>query len=239
MNPILVREHFKYIEYVGKKMKPKPKMYRKYKNKGFFSIPNGNKLLIMSDIHSITPDVINDLIKKGNIDKNTIVISCGDMAGDGDVGGDGDPYESYVKIKDNSFVFYFVQGNHDLYNKKCETLQNDDKTFCHVGGRIQKTVLGTITGVNGVPIDKNRDKRSHKKSYKIDKETYFKRVVNSLKRESDIFLTHYPLSMDEINDMCENTPKWYLCGHYHEKEYFVITSLYSKINLDNKMMEFI
>lgn len=33
-------------------------------------------------------------------------------------------------------------------NEKCKELQNDDMTFCHVEGKLQKIIIGTITGLH-------------------------------------------------------------------------------------------
>lgn len=192
MNKLLgnvIREHHKYIEYVGKKNKPKPKMFVKYKNNNLFNLPKDTSLLIMSDIHSITSDVVDDLIKKKIINKNTYVFSCGDMAGRGNIGGDGNPYDSYLNIKNNSKGFYFVQGNHDAYDERCLQLKNDDNTLCHVEGILQETPLGTISGVNGIYIENDKTERN---KHKIREKLYKKRLGFVLNLKPDILLTHMP-----------------------------------------------
>lgn len=57
-----VYENKKYIE-VMKRGKLHPKICYYYKNKGLFDLKEGIKLIIMSDIRSITSFVIDDMIK--------------------------------------------------------------------------------------------------------------------------------------------------------------------------------
>lgn len=91
------------------------KKYRHYAdiNTFFTAKPQASsdlKVIAMSDIHSITDKVITDLIRKKHINKNTIVITTGDMAGNGRSGaaGDDNPYDSYVKILKAAHSLYLV-----------------------------------------------------------------------------------------------------------------------------------
>lgn len=61
--PKLIGTHNKYCENVGNKNKPKIKECYYYKNNNFFVL-NGLRLVIMSDLHSLTDFVVDDLIKK-------------------------------------------------------------------------------------------------------------------------------------------------------------------------------
>ena len=242
--PKLLRSHQKYVEYVGKKLKPKPKTFYTFKNNGFFTLDSETRLLIMSDIHSITLDVIDSLVKKKKIDKNTIVITCGDMAGNGHIGGDGNPYDSYVKILESSKLFFFVQGNHDDFDKRANLLKNSDGSTCCVEGILQTTPIGTITGLNGVIA---KDKYVNPKKHKYSQELYYERLDYILKLKPDIVLTHQPLSDDDITRQKSiHVPKIRICGHQHNEDWFVMSHNqdtgkleHISMNMDNKIAEFI
>jgi predicted MPP superfamily phosphohydrolase len=228
-----VYENKKYIE-VMKRGKLHPKICYYYKNKGLFGLKEGIKLIIMSDIHSITSFVIDDMIKKKRINKETIVITTGDMAGDGSTGGNGDPYDDYIKILDASLAFYFVQGNHDYKNKKCKKLINKDGSKCCVEGFLQDTMIGTITGINGIEV---KDEDVNKKLHKYSSDEYQKKLEYVLSLKPDILLTHQPINKKRLNEIY--LPKIHLCGHYHMKDFFVNDKDYCMINLDGKIMEFV
>jgi predicted phosphodiesterase len=49
------------------------------------------RVLCMSDIHSATADAVTKLIKRKLVDRHTVVICTGDMAGTGSLGSDADP----------------------------------------------------------------------------------------------------------------------------------------------------
>jgi len=210
------------------------KIYYYYENNGLFSLPKNTKLLLMSDLHTATTYIIDDLIKKKKIDKNVIVISTGDMAGNGKMGGDADPYDDYVKINKHAKLFYFVQGNHDVFNQKCKELKNDDGTYCCVEGRVQNTPFGTISGINGIETSANKVKVL---KHKYSSEIYNKRLKFSLMTfEPDIFLTHQPIKKDILEKY--HLPKYHLCGHYHMEDYFQTDDDHTMINLDNRILEF-
>jgi predicted MPP superfamily phosphohydrolase len=230
MEPKLIRKHTKYYEFLIKKGRKKHKEYSKYINNNLFQL-NGHRLIIMSDMHTATSDVFDDMIKKKIIDKNTIVITTGDMSGNGKMGGDSDPYDDYVKIQQNAKCFYFVQGNHDILNKKCEELVNDDGSHCMVDGRLVNSPLGTIGGING--IETNDSKVDHNK-HKYSTKTYQKKLEFALNSRPDILLTHQPINKNRLTIL----PKYHLCGHQPIEPCFVINSDYTMINLDNKIMEF-
>lgn len=226
-----LEKHNKYYETL--KDTKKYKTYYLYDNNNVFTLPNDIKLLLMSDLHTATTKIIDDLIKIKKICKNTIVISTGDMAGNGKIGGNGDPYPDYLKIKNTAYSFYFVQGNHDIFNKKCRDLQNDDGTFCHVEGKIQQTVIGSITGLNGITTF---DCRVDKKKHRFSEELYEKRLEYVLNLKPDILLTHQPLKKETLKKYY--LPKIHLCGHYDINDFFQSDKDYTMINLDGKIMEF-
>ena len=57
--PILIHMHKKYCETVGKKNKIKECYF--YKNNAFFNL-NGMRLILMSDLHSLTDFIVDDMI---------------------------------------------------------------------------------------------------------------------------------------------------------------------------------
>lgn len=231
-HPVLINKSTDYKE-IFKNTKIRTKDYYSYSNNGLFNLGQYKRLIIMSDIHSITPKVIDDLIKSKKIDKDTIVITTGDMAGNGKMGGDADPYNDYLKINQHAGLFYFVQGNHDTYNPKCKDLVNSDGTYCCVEGRLQNTPLGTISGVNGI---ETIEKKVNKDKHKYDSELYNKRLRFTLKGKPDILLTHQPIEKDLLKKY--HLPKYHIHGHNHFDNHFRIED-YVMINLDNKIMEFI
>ena len=218
--PILTHMHKKYCEIVGKKTKIKECYF--YKNNSFFNL-NGMRLILMSDLHSLTDFIIDDLIKKKKIDKNTIVISTGDMAGNNKIGGDGSPYESYLKILKHCNKFDFVNGNHDIYNEKYIDIKNDDNTNCMVDMIIVNTIIGKISGLNGIEVS---DDMVNHHLYKYSSDEYNKKLNIVYAMEPDIILTHQPLKniIKGIN----------MCGHYHIDPH--IQS--NQINMDNKILIF-
>jgi predicted MPP superfamily phosphohydrolase len=230
VEPKLIRKHTKYYEILIKKGRKKPKEYSQYINNNLFQL-NGHRLIIMSDMHTATGDVIDDLIKKKTINKNTIVITTGDMSGNGKMGGDSDPYDDYVKIQQSAGYFYFVQGNHDILNEKCKDIINDDGSFCMVDGRVVNSPLGTIGGINGIETD---DSKVDHNIHKYSRKTYQKKLEFALNTRPDILLTHQPIQKSRIKIL----PKYHLCGHQPIEPYFVIDDDYTMINLDNKIMEF-
>jgi predicted MPP superfamily phosphohydrolase len=230
--PILIRKHDKYCEIVGKKNKPKTKECFFYKNNHFFKLDKF-KLVIMSDLHSLTEFIIDDLIKKKIIDENTIVITLGDMSGESKrIGGNGDPYESYKKILKHSNKFYFVQGNHDMFDNKFTLLVNDDSTPCMADSILIDTPIGTIAGVNGIETDENNiDPNYHKYS----SNEYNEKILKMLEFNPDIFLSHQPIThIDHSN----YKTKYYMSGHYKIDPFIQIKNETVFINADNKIIIF-
>ena len=58
-----IYENKKYVE-IMKRGKLHPKICYYYKNNKLFDLKNNIKLILMSDIHSITTLVVDDMIKK-------------------------------------------------------------------------------------------------------------------------------------------------------------------------------
>lgn len=224
---ILYHQHKKYVEIF--KNKEKSKIYQSYYNDGMFKLDDDKTLLIMSDIHSATTRVINDLIKKKIINKNTIVLTTGDMAGDGKMGGYGDPYNDYVNILENSYRFYFVQGNHDIKNDKCYNLVNDDGTKCMLDNIIENTCIGKIGGVNGIgTLPKRVDHNKHKYMY----DDYYKKINDITSEKLDILLTHQPINKKTFK---YTIPLLHICGHAPIEPYIQCDEDYTMINLDGRI----
>lgn len=234
--PKLIRSHNKYCEIVGNKNKNKNKIKECffYKNNDFFQL-NKIKLVLMSDLHSLTEYIIDDLIKKKIINSNTIVISTGDMSGNNKIGGNGDPYNTYKKILTNTGKFYFVQGNHDIYNEKCIELKNNDNSSCMVDSIIVDTPIGKIAGINGISVDNNNeDYNYHKYSHK----EYNEKLLKILEFNPDIILSHQPIQeIPGINFQNYNV-KYYISGHYKIEPFIQINTNFSFINIDNKILIF-
>lgn len=213
----------------GKLTKPK---YRHYSDlKACFPKADSSvtKVIAMSDIHSVTSQVVDSLIKKGNIDSSTIVICTGDMAGNGRSGPSGDcnPYDDYVKILKAARAFYFVQGNHDIYDERALKLMNSDGTPCCVHGRAIKTPIGVISGLNGI-TNEVEIKERHK--YTNDK---YKNWVKQIRKMGpiDIFLTHQPFQDNPIAPL-------HLFGHAHAKKFYTYNGQSLMLNLDSRLVLF-
>lgn len=226
-------EKKKYKENI-KNGKIKIKNYYIYQGEPIFKIPKGMNLILTSDLHTATGDIMKDLIKKKIINKNTIVISTGDMAGNGTFGGNGDPYKDYVNIKNNCHSFFFIQGNHDYKNDNCKNLQNSDGTFCHVDDRVENSIIGLIGGIDGIMVDECREDKNKHKFREID---YSNKLRYILKKKPDILLSHQPIEKRILEKVY--LPKFHLCGHYHIDNYVQIYDNHVMINLDGKIIEFI
>jgi predicted phosphodiesterase len=205
------------------------KKYRHYADlKRFFGDVPVEKIIAMSDMHSITNNVIDTLVKKGNIDKKTIVICTGDMAGTGRLGapGDANPYDSYVKILNACYLFYFVQGNHDIYDQRVFSLINTDGTPCCVHNQIIKTPIGIISGVNGISSS-NVDEMRHKYDSKKYNDWIDRHRKNT---DIDIFLTHMPIKYEFA--------RIHMFGHAHNDKYYQQRGNSICLNMDSRVIMF-
>lgn len=187
-----------------------------------------HKVVCMSDMHSATSEVIDKLVKSKTIDKNTIVICTGDMAGNNKMGGDADALPDYVRLRDAAQALYLVQGNHDIYNADVMHLINDDGTWCCVDQRAVDTPLGRIAGVNGIMTDTRPTMERHK----YPKIEYMKRLKHTLALKPDILLTHTPLT-----DIPYNVPI-HLFGHAHMDPYIDLSHNGLRLNMDGRIFLF-
>lgn len=230
--PKLIRVSKNYSEFVGNKNKEKIKECYFYKNNNFFNL-NGFKLILMSDLHSMTEFIVDDLIRKKIINSSTIVITMGDMSGDNKrIGANGDPYNSYKKILANSNKFYFVQGNHDIYDEKFVHLLNGDLTPCMVDSIVVDTPIGKIAGINGIQVD---DELVNHNSHKYSSQEYNEKLQKILELNPDIILSHQPI----LNiDFVSHKTKYYISGHYKIEPFIDIKNNIASINVDNKIIIF-
>lgn len=192
---------------------------------------NDLKIIAMSDMHSVTNPVVTQLIRKKHINKNTVVILTGDMAGNGRSGAPGDenPYDSYVEILKHAHSLYFVQGNHDIYDPKAlYELHNEDGTPCCVHNTVVQTPIGTIAGVNGI-ITPNADESRHKYTEK----QYNSWISKFTKRKDiDIFLTHMPIRRENV------FAKVHMYGHAHADKYYYTHNDSLCLNMDSRVIMF-
>lgn len=213
----------------GGKMQ-KPKYVHRADMKAFFGTDT-YKVIAMSDIHSVTNMTVDELIKKNIINKTTVVITTGDMAGIGITGKDGDhnPYDDYVKILKAAYLFYFVQGNHDIYDARVFDLINSNGTPCCVHNKIVDTVIGKIAGVNGIIVPDHARCPDRHKYNKKEYNTW----VNHLKDKAlDIFLTHMPPSETTL------MAPIHMFGHCHAKKYYYHQGKSLCLNMDSRVIIF-
>lgn len=146
------------------------------------------------------------------------------------IGGNGDPYNSYKKILENSNKFYFVQGNHDIYDDKFNSLKNNDLTPCAVDSIVVDTPIGRIGGINGIEVDDNNIDNNY---HKYSSEEYNEKLLNILELNPDIILSHQPISNI---DFSEHKVKYYISGHCKIDPFIQIKDDLALINVDNKIL---
>ena len=183
--------------------------------------------ILMSDMHYHTPVVFRKLAEYFDLSK-CVVLTMGDMAGDNNIfGADGNPTEDYEFMANSAREFYFVQGNHDQPCWKGTHL--DIKNRCGQKAMIQngssvKSLVGKISGVNGIISDR-------KHPYKLHYRAYLDFMKKGLATRPDIFMTH---DTPKVNDgpgqpyiftlIDKYKPKIHLYGHCHHWDW------YTKIN---------
>lgn len=145
--------------------------------------------IIMSDLHSHTEAVLNDLPTYGIDITKYMVLTLGDMASEKPIFGcDGDPTPFYQRIASQT-TFYFVQGNHDLPPANINLLydlKNKDGTPCYLpdGEGCIQTSNGKIGGVHGIISHSDHP-------YKRSDDHYYALVDNLFQHDKpDIFVTH-------------------------------------------------
>jgi predicted MPP superfamily phosphohydrolase len=197
-----------------------------------------NNIIIMSDIHGATTEAINLLIKKKLMTDKSLVITTGDMCGDPhpdkNLGTNADPYHDYVTINDTVPYFYFVQGNHDLSNRKTYDLKNVDGSSCYLDQKVISTPIGRIGGVSGIVVPETN---INDKLHKYDEETYIERLTDILDRKPDVLLTHMPIfNLNLDNSIMDNL--LYFFGHTHYTNYILDTEPGLSLNRDGRIFVF-
>lgn len=192
------------------------------------SSPFKHRVLLMSDLHSNSQEVVDILDCQGLL-KDTVVIATGDMAGDGTMGGDGDPLPVYQFLLKRAKRLYFVQGNHDLFNPDALELKNSDQTYCCLHNRVQDTIVGRLGGVNGIM---GKDK-PHKHTFLPS--TYLKLLNAVLQQTPDILLTHDPL-FKHRHLLDQHQLPTHLFGHCHLRQPYVRAGCTHSFNLDGRVV---
>ena len=167
--------------------------------------------------------------------KQFIVLSVGDMAGDGNKGTDADPSELYTFIKENSKSFYYVQGNHDLQSPGTVGNNIADGTWV-------TTEIGKIGGVNGIISDKRR-------LYRLSEKEFIAHIKSLLNQNIKILLTHETPALPVIDPMyktpCIGQKSLFLTlrgnlvhvyGHCHHSEFYHYISGVHFINVDSRVI---
>lgn len=207
--------------------------------------------IITSDLHSHTEAVLNDL-EYNEIDiSRYMVLTLGDMAGEGIFGSDGDPTEFYKRINEKSQL-YIVQGNHDLPPENINDLmdlKNNDGTTCMIsdGEEIVNTPNGTIGGVHGTISLKVHP-------YKKPDDAFYALLENVLKwKKPEIIMTHetpeIPIydgqkqknlnligKSDLYKMICKYKPKIHMYGHCHHQYAFIYSNDVMFINADGRIL---
>ncbi len=200
-------------------------------------------VILTSDLHTYSYKVFERLADEIDLSKY-IVITCGDMAGDGILGHDADPTDTYEFIRQRAKALYVIQGNHDLPSiddNLMHNLCNHDGIHCFLpDGQILNTTLGKIGGVHGTISNKNHP-------YKKPKNIYLKILENLLKNNLDILITHDTpsfhngqekvIGQDDIYNLVKKyKPKIHIYGHCHHHNFIEYNSGVYFINVDARVL---
>ena len=198
-------------------------------------------VIAMSDIHSQAPDLVKMLDDHIKLDQ-FVVLTAGDMAGQHIRGTDGDPTPEYTFLNDKAKEFYFVQGNHDLPDKynAHNKLKNKQGNYASIkDGSKVKTLIGSISGVNGIISDKVHP-------YKMSYHKYTKYLRAALGFRPYILITHdtpaipvnyndgrpYKGNNDLFKIINKYRPKIHFYGHCYHPQFHNYINGVNYINLD-------
>lgn len=185
------------------------------------------RVVAMSDIHGATHEVVASLIKRGIIDKDTVVICTGDMGGaDGKMGGVLDPTPDYLDLRKAAAAFYFVQGNHDADQTAVHRYwRNADRTPCYLHRRVVQTTLGlgTIGGVSGIIAGRKEPDPS---CHIYEKPAYDGFLRSVMEKRPEVLLTHTPLDGRDLD--C----RVHLFGHAHAHENHAVVDDQGRLKLN-------
>lgn len=200
-----------------------------------------HKVIFLSDMHSSTMEMIDYLDSNYNLSEY-IIITVGDMWGDGIRGADGCPHDFYVILQEKSKALYIIQGNHDLPCDDMQKLVNRDKTPCYLeNGKIYNTLIGKIGGVNGIISEKNHP-------YALPEKKYMELLQNL--KNAEIILTHDTpaiqnktikrlIGQDTIFEQIKKLkPKFHIYGHCHHHEPIYFSDDIVFLNADARALIF-
>ena len=211
----------------------KAKSYHYCKLQPTFPLAKANgvkRVIAMSDIHSMTPEVVDWLLATQRVTPQTIVITTGDMAGNGRLGEDGDPLPQYTLLRDAALALYFVQGNHDALSPQALALTNADGSRCCVDGVVVPTLLGTIGGVNGIVVSEEHVDAS---KHKLSQADYSAQYSHVLALNPDIMLTHQPVEREDMGASI------HLFGHDHCAVGYIDSDATTlRLNMDGRVFQF-
>lgn len=206
----------------------------------------GEPTVIMSDIHSKTPELVKILNEYLHLDK-FVVLTAGDMAGEDIFGTDGDPTPSYKYLNEICKEFYFVQGNHDLpdYENHEETKMKNkqNKRAMIKNGESVNSLIGKIMGINGIISNKSHP-------YKMSKYKYFEHLQKGLSKRPTILMTHETPSIYAFYDdgaryvgneeifkiVNKRKPKIHIYGHCHHPQFYNHINGVHYINADARVI---
>lgn len=190
--------------------------------------------ILTGDLHTYGLQVFQTLHSYIDLNK-FIVLSVGDMAGNGNKGADVDPTELYTFINEHSKKFYYVQGNHDL-----QSPTTSDHNI--VDGTVVNTEIGKIGGVNGIISDKKR-------LYRLPEKEFLQHIQSSLNQNINILLTHetpaLPVFDPKYKTPCIGqkslysslkSPLIYVYGHCHHTVFYHYISGIHFINADARVI---
>ena len=212
-------------------------------------------VIMISDLHYHTPIIFPKLAEYIDLSK-CIVLTVGDMAGDLNVFGcDGDPTNEYKFMAERAKEFYFVQGNHDLPTTLTidnidnithkDIKNNQDKNAFIENGKTINSLVGQISGVNGIISDRRHP-------YKLPYRKYLDFIKQGLEKKPDILMTH---DTPKINDglsffrkgegqeylfslVDKYKPKIHLYGHCHHWDWHTYINGVNYICADARIIIF-
>lgn len=194
-------------------------------------------VMLTSDLHTYGLNVFQILQEHIHLDK-FIVLSVGDMAGNGELGADADPTILYTFLKENCKMHYYVQGNHDF--ESLSTIENNISD-----GSIVESSLGIIGGINGIISKKE-------KLYRVMEKDYFSYLSNMKNKNIKYLLTHeapeLPVVDPSTGNNCIGNKKFYqellkyksdlihIYGHCNHSEFYHKISNIHFINADSRVI---
>jgi predicted phosphodiesterase len=205
-----------------------------------------DNVIFMSDMHSHTKAVIDYLVCSDIDLSKFVIVTLGDMWGNGFFGSDGDPTPFYHILKQYAKALYIIQGNHDLPPSRLSDLlemKNRNGTKCLLtNGHPINTSIGKIGGIHGTISAKIHP-------YKMPEKAYLKLLKSFSDKGLDILLTHdTPRITDEKNNILignidiYNTvtqvkPKVHVYGHCYHPPVNVCKDIIF-LNADSKVLIF-